>query len=111
LNTPYVGQGYYWRASSRLRRRELDLARSDIETAKSKGRGGETLTLAGVIEHEQNDLAIAESDLKEARAAFRGSENCTAAFYLGSVQNKRQATPKRLLHSIRPWCVMKTGST
>ena len=90
LNTPYVGQGYYWRASSRLRRRELDLARSDIETAKSKGRAGETLTLAGVIEHEQNDLAIAESDLKEARAAFRGSENCTAAFYLGSVQNKRQ---------------------
>jgi hypothetical protein len=90
LNTPYVGQGYYWRASSRLRRRELDLARNDIETAKSMARGGETLTLAGVIEHEQNDLSIAEIDLKGARAAFRGSENCTAAFYLGSVQNKRQ---------------------
>ena len=90
LNTPSVAQGYYWRASSRLRRRELDLARADIETAKSMARGGEILTLAGVIEHEQNDLGIAESDLKGARAVFRGSENCTAAFYLGSVQNKRQ---------------------
>ena len=90
LNTPNVAEGYYWRATNRLRRRELDLARSDIETAKSKARRGEILTLAGVIEHEQNDLPIAESDLKEARAAFRGSENCTAAFYLGSVQNKRQ---------------------
>jgi hypothetical protein len=90
LNTPAVAQGYYWRASSRLRRRELDLARADIETAKSMARGGEILTLAGVIEHEQNDLGIAESDLKGARGAFRGSENCTAAFYLGSVQNKRQ---------------------
>jgi tetratricopeptide (TPR) repeat protein len=90
LNPPNVAEGYYWRASNRLRRRELDLARTDIETAKSKARRGEILTLAGVIEHEQNDLAVAESDLKEARAAFRGSENCTAAFYLGSVQNKRQ---------------------
>ena len=90
LNPPNVAEGYYWRASVRLRGRALELARSDIETAKSKARRGEILTLAGVIEHEQNDLPIAESDLREARAAFRGSENCTAAFYLGSVQNKRQ---------------------
>jgi hypothetical protein len=48
------------------------------------------LTLAGIIEHEQNDLQIAESDLRAARAEPKGIENCAAAFYLASTLTKRE---------------------
>ena len=91
LNTADIAQGYYWRAVSRLRRRELDLARSDAEAAKARSRGGEILTIAGIVEHEQEDYVPAEADLRGARAAPKGSENCHAAFFLGSVLTKRQA--------------------
>jgi tetratricopeptide (TPR) repeat protein len=90
LDTPDIAEGHYWRAVSQLRLRALDSARSDIELAKARSRSGEILTVAGIIEHEQNDLLIAEADLRAARAAWRGSENCAAAFYLGSVMTKRQ---------------------
>lgn len=90
LEPSNIADGYYWRAANRLRRKELDLARSDIEAAKSYARGTDILTLAGVIEHEQDSLAIAESDLRSARALPKGDENCTAAFYLGSVLTKRE---------------------
>jgi tetratricopeptide (TPR) repeat protein len=89
LETSNVAEGYYWRASNRLRRRELDLARSDIDTAKVRSRNdGSVFTLAGIIEHEQNDLGVAEHDLKGARSVWQGDGNCTAAFYLGSVLSK-----------------------
>jgi tetratricopeptide (TPR) repeat protein len=90
LDTPDIAEGYYWRAVSQLRLRALDAARSDIEKAKARSRSGEILTVAGIIEHEQNDLMIAEADLRGARAAWKGSENCAAAFYLGSVMTKRE---------------------
>ena len=89
LETSNIAEGYYWRASNRLRRKELDLARSDIEAAKARSQNdGSILTLAGIIEHEQNDLGIAERDLKGARGVFQGDGNCSAAFYLGSVLSK-----------------------
>ncbi len=91
LETPDIAQGYYWRAISRLRRRELDAARSDIELAKARSRGAEILTAAGIIEYEQSDLMVAETDLRGARAAPKGDENCNAGFYLGSVLTKREA--------------------
>jgi tetratricopeptide (TPR) repeat protein len=90
LETSNIYEGYYWRAANRLRRKELVLARSDIEAAKSRARGTDVLTLAGVIEHEQDSLTIAESDLRSARRLPKGDENCTAAFYLGSVLTKRE---------------------
>jgi tetratricopeptide (TPR) repeat protein len=90
LDTPNIHEGYYWRAANRLRRKELLLARSDIEQAKSRARGTDVLTLAGVIEHEQDSLTIAEADLRSARRLPKGDENCTAAFYLGSVLTKRE---------------------
>jgi tetratricopeptide (TPR) repeat protein len=91
LATSNVAEGYYWRASNRLRRRELDLARSDIDTAKARSRNdGSVFTLAGIIEHEQNDLGVAERDLKGARSVWQGDGNCTAAFYLGSVLSKAE---------------------
>ena len=94
LGTPDIAQGYYWRAVSRLRRRELDLARSDVEAAKARSRGGDILTIAGIVEHEQEDYVPAEADLRGARAVPKGNENCHAAFYLGSVLAKRQAWPE-----------------
>jgi tetratricopeptide (TPR) repeat protein len=94
LGTSDVAQGYYWRAVSRLRRRELDLARDDAEAAKARSRGGDVLTIAGIVEHEQEDYVPAEADLRAARNVPKGSENCHAAFYLGSVLTKRQAWPE-----------------
>jgi tetratricopeptide (TPR) repeat protein len=91
LETPDMAQGYYWRAISRLRRRELDMARSDIELAKARSRGAEILTAAGIIEYEQSDFTVAETDLRGARTAPKGDENCNAGFYLGSVFTKREA--------------------
>ena len=91
LDTPDIAQGYYWRAIGRLRRRELDLARSDVELAKARSRAAEVLTAAGIIEFEQADFTIAETDLRGARAAPKGDENCNAGFYLGSVLTKREA--------------------
>jgi hypothetical protein len=91
LGTADIAQGYYWRAVSRLRLRQLDLARADAEAAKARSRGGDVLTIAGIVEHEQEDYVIAEADLRGARAVPKGSENCHAAFYLGSVLTKRQA--------------------
>jgi hypothetical protein len=76
---------YYWRAVSQLRLKLLPAARSDIEAAKALGRDANALTLAGIIENEQNELAIAEQDLREARGLFRGNENCTAAWTLALV--------------------------
>ena len=91
LETPDIAQGYYWRAISRLRRRELEMARSDIELAKARSRGAEILTAAGIIEFEQSDFVVAETDLRGARAAPKGDENCNAGFYLGAVLTKREA--------------------
>jgi hypothetical protein len=94
LETPDIAQGYYWRAISRLRQRELEMARSDIELAKARSRGAEILTAAGIIEYEQSDFVVAETDLRGARAAPKGEENCNAGFYLGSVLAKREAWPE-----------------
>jgi len=91
LETPDIATGYYWRAISRLRRKELEMARSDIELAKARSRAAEVLTAAGIIEFEQADFTIAETDLRGARAAPKGDENCNAGFYLGSVLTKREA--------------------
>ena len=91
LETPDIATGYYWRAISRLRRKELEMARSDVELAKARSRAAEVLTAAGIIEFEQTDFTIAETDLRGARAAPKGDENCNAGFYLGSVLTKREA--------------------
>jgi hypothetical protein len=46
------------------------------------------LTLAGIIEHDQDDLDAAERDLKA--AARQSSALCVASWYLGSVYAKRE---------------------
>jgi tetratricopeptide (TPR) repeat protein len=90
LNTRSTAQAYYWRAVNRVRRKELALARSDIDSAKGRSESDNILTLAGIIEHDQNDIQVAERDLRTARSYPRGHRNCTAAWYLGSVLRKRE---------------------
>ena len=85
LRAVNAGEGYYWRAVSRLRRGELALARGDSDTAKARSRADNYLTLAGVIEHDQGDLPVAERDLRDALQGPSAPTNCTAASYLARV--------------------------
>ena len=93
LDPPGIAYGYYWRAVNQLRRRELVLARTDIEEAKSRTKSGDVLSLAGMIEFEQGEYPIAETDLRAARATWQGWKLCGAGFYLGSTLTKREAWP------------------
>lgn len=88
MDSGLAQQGYYWRAVSRLRLKQIDSARADVEAAKALERDANALTLGGIIENEQNDLAVAEKDLREALALPRGDQNCTAAWTLGLVLAK-----------------------
>jgi tetratricopeptide (TPR) repeat protein len=88
LRTASAQEALYWRAVSLLRLRELPRARTDIDVAKALERDGSTLTLAGMIENEQNDLAVAEGDLRAARAVLHGEQNCTATWTLALVLGK-----------------------
>jgi hypothetical protein len=90
LKTFNVSDAFYWRAWNHHFLKDLPQARRDIESAKAIAASGEIFTLAGIIEHDQDDLAIAERDLKSARQAAYGSRNCTAAWYLGLVGMKEQ---------------------
>ena len=89
LETGSTGQAYYWRAVNRLRRKELAMARRDIEDARKRSESDNILTLAGIIEHDQEDLTPAERDLRDALAWPRGDKNCTASWYLAQVLRKR----------------------
>jgi Flp pilus assembly protein TadD len=90
LRTDNWGEAYYWRAWNLAARHDLDAARADIERAKTLAAGGQTFTLAGIIEHDQDALAIAESDLKRATMLDRQGKNCTAMWYLALVKLKQE---------------------
>ncbi len=90
LKTDNIDQAYYWRAWNYYLRQDLTTARADIESAKRIGSSTEILTLAGMIEHDQNDLDPAEKDLNAAVIMSGGSKNCTAMWYLGSLYIKRE---------------------
>lgn len=83
-------EAYYWRARNYHGLGQLALARSDSDMAKSLRIKSDVLTLAGLIEHDQNDLDTADKDLQRAQQLDRGS-NCFASWLLGSVSVKREA--------------------
>lgn len=80
---------YYWRAWNYHLLKDLPPARRDIEAAKARGSNVSIHTLAGVIEHDQDDLDVAERDLVDAKRGPEGLRNCTARWYLGLVEMKR----------------------
>jgi tetratricopeptide (TPR) repeat protein len=88
LRTDNIDQAYYWRSWNHYTRQELDLAREDIELAKARHASAPIYTLAGMIEHDQNDLTPAETDLNS--AVRMSDSNCTAMWYLGLVALKRE---------------------
>ena len=90
LKTDNVVEAYYWRSWNHHFRQELTPARRDIESAKALRSNPRIHTLAGVIEHDQDDLDPAELDLRVARGMSGGDRNCTAAWYLGLVLMKRE---------------------
>jgi len=90
LKTDNVEEAFYWRAWNRWSDKALDDARRDIEAAKAIKSSGEIHTLAGQVEHDQDDLAPAEADLRTARSLSNGQQNCTAAWYLGLVLMKKE---------------------
>jgi len=94
LATDFDGDAYYWRAWNRHARKELDLARADVERAKQLKRNHpEVLTLAGEIEYDQDDLDPSKADLTNARNQASGDMNCTAIWYLALGQVKRLDPP------------------
>ncbi len=85
------GEALYWRAWNQYRLGNLLGARGDVDRAKALERTGELLTLAGMIEHDQDQLDLAERDLDSALAL--NDQNCTAMRFLGQVDYKRQQWP------------------
>jgi tetratricopeptide (TPR) repeat protein len=88
LRTDNIDQAYYWRSWNHYTRQELDLARADIELAKARHASAPIYTLAGMIEHDQDDLTPAEKDLDS--AVQMSDNNCTAMWYLALVALKRE---------------------
>jgi tetratricopeptide (TPR) repeat protein len=89
LKLDNVDQALYWRAWNYHAQNRFTEARADIEEARRRRRSEEILTLAGIIEHDQEDLDAARQDLTDARRMGRGS-NCRADWYLGSVLVKQR---------------------
>jgi tetratricopeptide (TPR) repeat protein len=83
-------EAYYWRAWNRHALGRLPDAREDIERAKKMAVTGAIYTLAGIIEHDQDDLEPATRDLRTATRIRGGAGNCTAYWYLGLVGIKRE---------------------
>jgi tetratricopeptide (TPR) repeat protein len=81
--------GLYWRAWNRHVRGALADARADIDALRRRRVSEDILTLAGAIEHDQDDLVEAERDLLAGRRLGRG-RNCRAEWYLGSVFVKKR---------------------
>jgi hypothetical protein len=87
----FLADAYYWRAWNQRELGALDRARADIDAARRHSVTMQILTLAGMIEHDQDDLDPAERDLTVARRPPEGANNCVAMMYLGSVLTKRKA--------------------
>jgi tetratricopeptide (TPR) repeat protein len=83
LRLDNVALGYYWRAWNRHFKKELDLARTDITSAKALRSRADIFLLAGIIEYDQKDLNPALKDLTAALDMER--ESCSAMWYLGLV--------------------------
>ena len=78
----------HWRAWNWHEMTRLTEARADIEAAKARGFRGEVFRLAGIIEHDQDDLVPAERDLLSELRAPSWSGDCVAHWYLGLVYMK-----------------------
>ena len=74
-------EAYYWRAWNRRHLKQLDSARSDIDNSRALLYNARVLTLAGMIEYDQQDYDKAREDLTRARDM--DASECQARWYLG----------------------------
>jgi hypothetical protein len=82
------GDAFYWRAWNHRQRKALVLARADVDRARTLRFNATVLTLAGMIEYDQDDLEAAEADLAEARRL--DERNCAAWWYGALVDLKHE---------------------
>ena len=109
LRADNVKDAYYWRAYNHHVRQDLAEARADIESAKRMGLNPMIETLAGIIEHDQDDLSIAQHDLegalscpKAARTARRCGASVSCAKRQEWMTGEAIRTRNGLLSSARP---------
>ncbi|MDP6580932.1 MAG: alpha/beta fold hydrolase [Vicinamibacterales bacterium] len=79
----YLGEAYYWRAWNRFTLRADELAREDIDQAKTHRSDADVFVLSGVIALEQDRLVDARRELETAQQ--RDRTECDASFHLGRV--------------------------
>jgi pimeloyl-ACP methyl ester carboxylesterase/tetratricopeptide (TPR) repeat protein len=88
----YLGEAYYWRAWNRFTLRADELAREDIEQAKTHRSDADVFVLSGVIALEQDRLVDARRELETAQQ--RDRTDCDASFHLGRVGIKETLWPE-----------------
>jgi tetratricopeptide (TPR) repeat protein len=84
-----VTDALYWRAWNWHETQQLDRARQDINAAKDRGFRTDVYRLAGMIEHDQDDLDPAERDLQSVLHSSGGANDCVAHWYLALVYLKK----------------------
>ncbi|MCC7009879.1 MAG: hypothetical protein IT184_13815 [Acidobacteria bacterium] len=82
-------EAQYWRAWNLHVVGDLLRARADIDFVRQRRQNAGILSLAGAIEHDQEQLDAAERDLRGAQRMGSGKV-CRAFWYLGSVLLKTQ---------------------
>jgi tetratricopeptide (TPR) repeat protein len=77
-------EAYYWRAWNHRHLKQIELARADIDQARALRYNARVLTLAGMIEYDQQQFDTARRDLESARDL--DPRECDAPWYLGLVE-------------------------
>jgi tetratricopeptide (TPR) repeat protein len=90
LRTSNMHEAYYWRAWVQHHLQNLPAAREDIDRAKAIASSNDIHRLAGIIEHDQDDLDAARKDLFDARNSLQGGSDCVTRWYLGLVFRKKR---------------------
>jgi hypothetical protein len=82
----HLGEAYYWRGWNHLGLAQHDLARSDVDRAKTLMSNAAVFVLSGVIEWRLRRLDRAEKEFESAIAIDFGE--CEAALDLGIVRDE-----------------------
>ena len=84
-------EAYYWRDWNHRHLKQIELARADIDQARALRYNARVLTLAGMIEYDQQQFDSARRDLESARDL--DPRECDAPWYLGLVEVEVERWP------------------
>jgi tetratricopeptide (TPR) repeat protein len=85
---------YYWRAWNHYQRKDLLMARNDIDGARAISVNIKVLILGGMIKYDQKQLDLAEADLSDAVKMDTRNQQCIARWYYGLVAFSRETWPE-----------------